>query len=135
MKKSRWIGFGKWLIIFFLIVLFINALLFFRELKRDVMYGSRSYGLDTMNELFDDGRYYEVYLHSVANKYAEDELSVDVSQFEAFGRYYHYHMKALVHKDDVRYEQLMAEEKEKITLRKILNVIETLEMERKEAEG
>ena len=126
-KKSRWIGFARIAIVFFLIVLFISAYLFFKEVKRDVLYGSRAYGLETLNECFDNGEYQRLYQYAISNKYAEDELSADTSQYEAFGRYYHYYTLALSHEDNGEYLKKMASEKEKISWKKILNVIETLE--------
>ncbi len=127
--KSKWISFARFLAIVFMLVLFINAMLFFREVRRDVLYGSRSYGLNVMNECFDNGEYYKIYEYATANKYADDELSVDVSQYEAFGRYYHYYVKARIHPDNGEYLKKMAEEKEKITWKKVLSVIESLENE------
>ena len=129
MKKSKWISFAKFLIFFFMIVLFINATMFFREVRRDVLYGSRSYGLDTLNEYFDNGEYQKVYYYTICNKYADDELSIDVSQYEAFGRYYRAYTLARIYEDNDVYLKRMAEEKEKITWKKILNVIGMLENE------
>ncbi len=128
-KKSRWIGFARVAIIFFLFVLFINAFLFFKEVKREVLYDSRAYGLDTLNECFDNGEYQRIYRYAVSNKYADDKLSVDTSQYEAFGRYYHYYTLALSHEDREEYLAKMEAEKEDISWKKILNVIETLESE------
>ncbi len=129
MKKSRWISFAKFLIVFFMIVLFINVLMFFREVKRDVNYGERSYGLSTLNDYFDNGEYQKVYQYSMNNKYANDKLIVDASQYEAFGRYYRAYTLARIYEDNDVYLKRMAEEKEKITWKKILSVIESLENE------
>ena len=129
MKKSRWISFAKFLIVFFMIVLFINVLMFFREVKRDVNYGERSYGLSTLNDYFDNGEYQTVYQYSMNNKYANDKLIVDASQYEAFGRYYRAYTLARIYEDNDVYLKRMAEEKEKITWKKILSVIESLENE------
>ena len=128
-KKSKWIGLARIAIVFFLLVLYISAYLFFKEVRRDVLYNSRAYGLDTLNECFDNGEYQRIYQYAVSNKYADDKLSADVSQYEAFGRYYHYYTLALSHQDNEAYLQKMAAEKEKISWKKILNVIETLESE------
>ena len=129
MKKSRWISFAKFLIVFFMIVLFINVLMFFREVKRDVNYGERSYGLSTLNDYFDNGEYQKVYQYSMNNKYANDKLIVDASQYEAFGRYYRASTLARIYEDNDVYLKKMTEEKEKITWKKILNVIDSLENE------
>ena len=129
MRKSKWISLAKFLIVFFMIVLFINVLMFFREVKRDVNYGERSYGLSTLNDYFDNGEYQKVYQYSMNNKYANDELIVDASQYEAFGRYYRAYTLARIYDDNDVYLKRMAEEKEKITWKKILSVIESLENE------
>ena len=129
MRKSKWISLAKFLIVFFMIVLFINVLMFFREVKRDVIYGERSYGLSTLNDYFDNGEYQKVYQYSMNNKYANDELIVDASQYEAFGRYYRAYTLARIYDDNDVYLKRMAEEKEKITWKKILSVIESLENE------
>ena len=112
-----------------MIVLFINVLMFFREVKRDVNYGERSYGLSTLNDYFDNGEYQTVYQYSMNNKYANDKLIVDASQYEAFGRYYRAYTLARIYEDNDVYLKRMAEEKEKITWKKILSVIESLENE------
>ena len=127
MKKTRWMKMAEVLIVFFLIVLFFNAYFFFLEVKRDASYGVRCYGLAVINRYFDEGDYQQVYLCALANKYAEDQPEVDVSQYEAFGRYYHYYVEAMTHEDNEVYLEKMAKEKELITWKKILNVIESLE--------
>lgn len=127
--KSKWVSLAKVLIVIFMIILFMNCLAFFVEVKRDVMYGSRSYGLSTLNDYFDNGEYQRIYHYTIDNKYADDELSVDVSQYEAFGMYYHYYTQARIYEDNDVYLKKMTEEKEKITWKKILNVIDSLENE------
>ena len=114
------------LVVFFMMILFMNALSLFLNVKRDVSYGSRSYGLDTLNSSFDNGEYYQVYLYTVSNQYADNKPEIDVSQYEAFGRYFHYYTLARMY-DDPKYLDLMESEKEKITWKKILNVIDELE--------
>ena len=118
---------AEFLIVFFLIVLFINAYILFVEVKRESLYGSMGYGLDYIDRYFDEGDYQQVYLCTVKNKYATDKSEIDVSQYEAFGRYYHYYVEAMTHEDNAVYLEKMAEEKELITWKKILNVIESLE--------
>ena len=127
--KSKWISLAKVLIIISIIVLFLNALAFFTGIRRDVLYFSRSYGLSVLDEYFDEGNYQQIYDHAIGNKYADDELSVDVSQYEAFGRYYHAYTQARINEDNEEYLKQMQIEKEKITWKKILNVIEELEKE------
>ncbi len=124
--KNRWIRVTKILVVFFMMILFMNALSLFLNVKRDVSYGSRSYGLDTLNSSFDNGEYYQVYLYTVSNQYADNKPEIDVSQYEAFGRYFHYYTLARMY-DDPKYLDLMESEKEKITWKKILNVIDELE--------
>ena len=120
---------AKVLIVVFMFVLFFNAMAFFTEVKRDVLYGSRSYGLSVLNDYFDNGEYQKIYQYTTANKYADDELSVDVSQYEAFGRYYRAYTLARIYDDNSEYLKRMETEKANITWKKILNVIESLENE------
>jgi len=131
-NRSRWVGLGRSLIILFLIILFFNAMALFIEIRRDMIYDARSYGLNALNDYFDRGEYQEIYEYTIRNKYAEDELSVDVSQYEAFGRYYHAYALARIYEDNGKYLARMAEEKEKITWKKILTVIDELESEMNE---
>ena len=127
--KNRWIGFGRLLAVIFMIVLFINAFTLFKEIRRDVHYGSRSVGLSTLNDYFDAGDYQKIYECSIANKYSDEALYADVSQYEAFGRYYHAYVRARSMGDNEEYLREMEEEKAKITWKKILDVIDTLEKE------
>ena len=126
-NKNRWISLAKALIILNMIILFINAYLLVVEVRRDVNYGSRSYGLSTLNDYFDEGDYQRIYLCTMSNKYANDEPEVDVSQYEAFGRYYHAYTMAKVCEDNGKYLEQMKAEKQQITWKKILSVIEELE--------
>ena len=105
--KNRWISVTKILVVFFMMILFMNALSLFLNVKRDVSYGSRSYGLDTLNSSFDNGEYYKVYLYTVSNQYADNKPEIDVSQYEAFGRYFHYYTLARMY-DDPKYIDLSA---------------------------
>ena len=125
--KSRWAGFARFAIVIFMIVLFISSISLFTEIKRDVSYGSRSVGLSTLNEYFDAGDYEKIYESSIKNKYSDEKLYADVSQYEAFGRYYHAYTKAVMYEDDSEYLKQMAEEKAKISWKKILDVIDELE--------
>ncbi len=126
-KRSRWIGFARIMALLLMLVLFINSFLLFKEIRRDVMYGSRSTGLDTLNSYFDEGSYQKIYTAAVVNRYADDELSVDVSQYEAFGRYYHAYVMARSLEDNEEYLKEMEEEKARISWKKILDVIRVLE--------
>ena len=121
--RNRWVTLARILIIFFMLILYINAHTLFVDIKRDVTYGSRSYGLEALNADFDNGEYEQIYLRTLSNKYADDELSVDVSQYEAFGYYYHYFTLAKAHPEEGKYRDLMNAQKEKITWKKILDVI------------
>ena len=127
--RNRWVTLARILIIFFMLILYINAHTLFVDIKRDVTYGSRSYGLEALNADFDNGEYEQIYLRTLSNKYADDELSVDVSQYEAFGQYYHNYVMARTHTDNAKYLALMNEAKQKITWKKVLNVIDMLEQE------
>ena len=129
MKNSKWVPFGRVAILLFLVVLFFNAYSLFTEIRRDISYGSRSYGLDVLNEYFDEGNYYEIYEKTIENKYSDQDLAVDVSQYEAFGRWYHYYVMARTHDDSSKYLRLMEEAKQQITWKKLRNTIAALEKE------
>ena len=125
--KSKWIGFARIIALLLMLVLFINSFILFRDIRSDVMYGSKSTGLSTLNDYFDQGDYQKIYTAAVVNAYADDELSVDVSQYEAFGRYYHAYVMARSLDNSERYRKEMEKEKAGITWKKILDVISTLE--------
>ena len=127
MKKSKWIGFARAAILVFTLILFANCLSLFLEIKRDISYGSRSVGLSTLDEYFNKGEYEKIYTSSVTNKYADDELAVDASQYEAFGRYYHAYVMARSLDGDDAYLKEMEKEKAGISWKKILDVISVLE--------
>ena len=125
--KNRWIGIARVAIVFFILVLFINCLALFTEIKRDITYGSRAVGLSALNDYFDTGDYQKIYESAITNQYAEDELYADVSQYEAFGRYYHAYTLARIYVDNDKYLKEMENEKAQITWKKILVVISALE--------
>ena len=127
--KSKWLGFARVAIVLFTLILFMNCLALFIEIKRDVSYGSRSTGLSTLDEYFDSGDYQRIYNCAVTNKYADDELAVDASQYEAFGRYYHAYTMALISEDKGKYLEQMEKEKARISWKKILEVVDMLEAE------
>ena len=126
-KASKWIGVARVLALLFMLILFINAFTLFREIRRDVLYGSQSTGLQTMNEWFDEGNYHKIYTAAAVNRYADDELSADVSQYEAFGRWYHAYVRARSLEDNAEYLKQMEKEKSSISWKKILDVMNTLE--------
>ena len=128
-RRSGWQNIGMAMAILFMLILLINAMSLFINVRRDMLYNSRSYGLSVLNDHFDNGEYYEVYLKTCANRYADDELSVDVSQYAAFGRYYNALIQSKTHEDDSKYLKIMEEAKKEITWKKILRVIEELENE------
>ncbi|MBQ1468475.1 MAG: hypothetical protein IIZ27_08360 [Solobacterium sp.] len=125
--RSKWIGFARIMALLLMFILFINSFTLFKDIRRQVMYGSRSTGLSTLNDYFDEGNYQKIYTAAVVNTYADDELSVDVSQYEAFGRYYHAYVMARSLEDNAQYRQEMAKEKANISWKKILDVISVLE--------
>lgn len=125
--KSRWAGFARFAIIIFMIILFVASVSLFTNIKRDVTYSSRNVGLSTLNDYFDAGEYEKIYESSIKNKYSDEKLYADVSQYEAFGRYFHAYMKAKMYEDNGEYLKEMAKEKENISWKKILDVIESLE--------
>ncbi len=126
-KRSKWIGFARIMALLLMLILFISSFMLFKEIRKDVMFGSRSTGLSTLNDYFDQGDYQKIYTAAAVNKYADDELSVDVSQYEAFGRYYHALVKARSLEDNEVYLQQMKKEKSSISWKKILDVINVLE--------
>ncbi|MBQ6478014.1 MAG: hypothetical protein IJI44_01465 [Erysipelotrichaceae bacterium] len=129
--KSRWTPLAKVLILFSLIILFINAMAFFVEVKRDISYANRAYGLSALDDCFNEGRYQELYEYTIKNSFTDEPIEVDISQYEAFGRYYHAYTMARIYPDNAVYLQQMETEKASITWNKILNVINTLEQEMK----
>lgn len=128
-RTSKWLPAGRFAILLSLVILFFNAYTLFTEIRRTVIYNSRSYGLDVLNEYFDEGNYYEIYEKTVQNKYAGSQPEVDVSQYTAFGQYYHNYIMSRTHSDNAKYLERMKEAKKEITWKKILNVIEMLEQE------
>ena len=126
-KASKWIGVARVLALLLMFILFINAFTLFREIRRDVLYGSQSTGLQTMNEWFDEGNYHKIYTAAAVNRYADDELSADVSQYEAFGRWYHAYVRARSLEDNAEYLKQMEKERSSISWKKILDVMNTLE--------
>ena len=126
-KASKWIGVARVLALLFMLILFINAFTLFREIRRDVLYGSQSTGLQTMNEWFDEGNYHKIYTAAAVNRYADDELSADVSQYEAFGRWYHAYVRARSLEDNAEYLKQMEKERSSISWKKLLDVMNTLE--------
>ncbi len=129
--KSKWIGFARIIALLFMLVLFINSFILFRNIRSEVMYSSRSTGLYVLNDYFDRGDYQKIYTAAVVNAYADDELSVDASQYEAFGRYYHAYVRARSLDDNEQYLKEMEKEKANISWKKILDVISVLEEELK----
>ena len=125
--RSKWIGFARIMALLLMIVLFINSFVLFKDIRSYVMYGSKSTGLNILNDYFDQGNYQKIYTAAVVNAYADDELSVDVSQFEAFGRYYHAYVRARSLDDNRQYLKEMEKEKAAISWKKILDVISVLE--------
>lgn len=128
-RNSRWIGIARIAALLLMIVLFANSFSLFREIRSDVMYGSKSTGLSTLNDWFDRGEYHKIYTAAVVNACADDELSVDVSQYEAFGRYYHAYVRARSFGDNEEYLKTMEKEKSGISWKKILDVISVLEQD------
>ncbi|MBR5755682.1 MAG: hypothetical protein IKX97_07700 [Erysipelotrichaceae bacterium] len=125
--KSKWIGLARTLIVIFLLILFANALSLFLEVKRDISYYNRAYGLSTMDDDFESGEYYQIYINTIKNAIADEDPAVDTSQYEAFGRLFDAYIDARVHEDNAEYLKKMEVEKQNITWDKILTVIESLE--------
>lgn len=112
-------------------ILFMNAMALFVNIKRDVNYVNRAYGLSTLDDCFNEGQYQQLYEYTVKNEFSSEPIEVDISQYEAFGRYWHAYSMARIYPDNEEYLRQMEIEKATITWNKILNVIDTLEQEMK----
>ena len=108
--RSKWIGFARIITLLLMLVLFINSFVLFKNIRSYVMSGSKSTGLNIMNDYFDRGNYQKIYTAAVVNAYADDELYADVSQYEAFGRYYHAYVMARCMDDSEQYLKEMEKE-------------------------
>lgn len=126
-RKSRWSIFLSIMIIIFAIVLFFNAFFLAKEVKQDLTYNNRCYGLDVLDDYFNNGEYYNVYIHTTKNKYVDEKPYIDISQYEAFGRFYHAYLMAKINPNEPLYREQMEQEKKNITWKKILNTVTILE--------
>ena len=127
--KSRWTPIAKFLIFLFLFVLFVNAMTLFVEIRKDLNYANRAYGLSALDECFNEGRYQDLYEYTLKNEFSDEPIEVDISEYEAFGRYYNAYTKARIYENNEEYLRQMETEKASITWNKILNVIDRLEQE------
>ena len=131
MKKNSdrkgWSIFLSIMIVLFTIILFFNAFFLAKEIKRDVTYDNRSYGLSVLDDYYNNGEYYQVYLLTMQNKYVEEEPYIDVSEYAAFGRFYHAYLMAKAYPDNTEYRKQMEIEKNNITWKKILSTVTILE--------
>lgn len=126
-NKKGWSIFLSIMIVLFTIILFFNALFLAKEVKRDLTYDNRSYGLSVLDDYYNNGEYYQVYLLTTTNKYVDEKPYVDVSEYEAFGRFYHAYMMAKAYPDKVEYREQMENEKKNITWKKLLSTVNILE--------
>lgn len=99
----------------------------FLEIRRDINYNNRAYGLSVMDDDFNNGEYYRVYMNSIKNAISDEDPAVDTSQYEAFGRLFNAYVNAKINTDDAKYIEQMNKEKQSITWNKILTVVESLE--------
>ena len=125
--KSKWVRLARVLIVIFSIVLFLNAMTLFLEIRRDINYNNRAYGLSVMDDDFNNGEYYRVYMNSIKNAISDEDPAVDTSQYEAFGRLFNAYVNAKINTDNAKYIEQMNKEKQNITWNKILTVVESLE--------
>lgn len=125
--KSKWVRLARVLIVIFSIILFLNAMTLFLEIRRDINYNNRAYGLSVMDDDFNNGEYYRVYMNSIKNAISDEDPAVDTSQYEAFGRLFNAYVNAKINTDDAKYIEQMNKEKQSITWNKILKVVESLE--------
>ena len=126
MKSNKWIRFGRILIIIFSFVLFINAYVLFVEIKRDINYHNRAYGLSYMDDSFNNGEYYQIYIDSIKNSISDEDPIIDTSQYEIFGRIFNNYINAKMY-DDEKYMQEILNDKKLISWDKIKTVIDGLE--------
>lgn len=126
-NKKGWSIFLSIMIVLFTIILFFNALFLAKEVKRDLTYDNRSYGLSVLDDYYNNGEYYQVYLLTTTNKYVDEKPYVDVSEYEAFGRFYQAYMMAKTYPDKVEYREQMENEKKNITWKKLLSTVNILE--------
>lgn len=131
MKSNKWIRFARILIILFTIILFLNAYSLFIDIKQGVSYNNRAYGLSVLDDEFNNGEYYSVYLKTIKNEITDEDPLVDTSEYEKFARVFDAYLKAKVYNDD-SYIEIMKKEKSNITWNKILTVIESLENDLKD---
>lgn len=125
--KSKWIGFARTLIVIFSLILFMNALALFLNIKRDMSYNNRAYGLSIMDDNFNNGEYYRIYLDGLRNEISDEDPSVDISQYEAFGRIFDAYTKARMYEDNDEYLKQIEQEKKNISWNKILTVVDALQ--------
>ena len=125
--KSKWVRLARVLIVIFSIILFLNAMTLFLEIRRDINYNNRAYGLSVMDDDFNNGEYYRVYMNSIKNAISDEDPAVDTSQYEAFGRLFNAYVNAKINTDNAKYIEQMNKEKQSITWNKILTVVESLE--------
>ncbi|MBP5280477.1 MAG: hypothetical protein J6Z03_08325 [Erysipelotrichaceae bacterium] len=126
-NNTRWSIFLSIMIIIFAIILFFNAFFVAREVKSDLTYKNKCYGLNVLDDYFNNGEYYDLYIHTTKNKYVDEKPYVDISQYEAFGRFYHAYLMAKAYPDEPLYHQQMEREKKLITWKKIRNTVTILE--------
>ena len=125
--KSKWVRLARVLIMIFSIILFLNAMTLFLEIRRDINYNNRAYGLSVMDDDFNNGEYYRVYMNSIKNAISDEDPAVDTSQYEAFGRLFNAYVNAKINTDNAKYIEQINKEKQSITWNKILTVVESLE--------
>ena len=58
--RTKWIGFARIIMLLLMLVLFINSFVLFKDIRSYVMYGSKSTGLNTLNDYFDQGNYQKI---------------------------------------------------------------------------
>ena len=125
--KSKWAGFARVVIVILTLILIMNSVALFTNIRRALSYTNRAYGLSAMDDSFNEGRYEEIYEYTLKNEFTTEEVKTDISQYEAFGRYFHAYTLSKMYPEETRYKDEMAEEKQKITWNKIINVINELE--------
>ena len=79
-----------------------------------------------MDDSFNNGEYYQIYIDSIKNSISDEDPIIDTSQYEIFGRIFNNYINAKMY-DDEKYMQEILNDKKLISWDKIKTVIDGLE--------
>ena len=100
--KSKWAGFARVVIVILTLILIMNSVALFTNIRRALSYTNRAYGLSAMDDSFNEGRYEEIYEYTLKNEFTTEEVKTDISQYEAFGRYFHAYTLSKMYPEETR---------------------------------